>query len=176
MTGARTKRKGLREALAAKKVRTWHYPIPITESEVVDPLSEALQIARQQAFRANLGTDQKAKDEAAAKVTAAKAALDACFWIVDLQGLRSGADFNALVNAYPATEEQKAADPEAEMDLDGFHVALLMASIVDGEGMTEAEWREALWSDRWTKADRDQLFSTVRLANERGFSDGISFE
>ncbi len=173
---------GLRKALAAKKIRTEHYFIPIAESDVVDPLAERLQQARNAAFRAYLGDDDAEKDRADSRVVEAKAEVDACFHRLDFQGLRSDADFNALVNAFPATPEQveKANadgatedDVKAMMDLDGFNVALLVACIVDGDGMTEAEWREELWSDRWTATDRKALFDRVMLANQRAFSDGI---
>lgn len=166
---------GLREALAAKKVRTEHYPILLVESDVVRPLAEKLQQMRNVAFGASLGDDQKAKDDAAAKVKEAQAALDACFWDVAFQGLRSQGDFSALVNAHPPTDEQVAeakrdgadeAAIEKMMDMDGFHVALLMACIVDGDGMTAEEWRAELWSAKWTNADREALFMRVEMANQ----------
>lgn len=179
MSGARTRRKGLREALAQKKVRIEHFPIPLSDAEIIDPLAERLQLARNVALRASLDDDQKAKDDAAAKVKAAEAEVDKHFWKVGFKGLTSDADFDALINAHPATEAQKAAakadgtedDVLAKMvDLDEFYLALLAVCAVDTDGMTADEWRAELWSERWTKADRKALFATVDRANRRDFS------
>lgn len=169
---------GLRAALAAKQVRTETYRIPIEDWPTIEPLAEALQQARNVAYRAEMGDDAKAKAKAKTDVAAAQRKVDACFWPVEFRGLTDDADFDALINAHPATPQQVAAAAKADedkptMDLDGFNLALLVACIVDGDGMTVDDWRAELWSERWTRADRSALFATVMRANTRSFSDGI---
>jgi len=166
-----------------KKIRTEHFDVPIVEASVVDPLAENLRRARQAVLRAELAdAESDVRARAEASVEKAAAALDDCFWRVEFKGLADDAEWDALVNAHPAKDAQLAkweadgAEPSEKptMDLDAFYLALLVACIVDGDGMTEADWRAELWDpERWTRADRARLFGTVRLADNRDFSAGI---
>lgn len=177
----------LRKALAAKQVLTTHYDIPQVPRPTIDAIIERLNEARQAAYRAHspgaTGTKaqrEKTAREADAKVAEVKAEFDACFYRVEFRALKDDADMDALVNAYPATEAQKAKDPEAEIDMDAFNVAYLVACVQNSD-LTEDEWRAELWSDRWTAADRWNsmglgIFNKVHEANQRGFNDGINFE
>jgi len=167
------RKKGLRAALAAKTTRVEHYDIPVVDSSTVDKIVTRLNQARQLSLMANLGDDKAAKDRAVAELAAVQTELDACFHRVEFTGLTSDADLDALLNAYPATAEQKAKDPDATTDPDGFNLALLVACVVDGDGMTVEDWREELWSPKWTRADRNALFQAVSAANQREFSADI---
>jgi hypothetical protein len=197
------KASGLRAALAKKQVLTTHYDIPLVERTVVDEIVERLQTARRARLIAPFGdgTDAEVRTairKADAAVKAAQVELDACFHRVTFRGLPGDDDLDALVNRYPPTEAQVAeaqaaidkakADGVAKDDLpslpqidpDPFNLAYLMACVQDSD-LTEDEWREELWSERWTPQDRSNaqgtgIFDRVHQANQRGFNDGIPFE
>lgn len=198
MTAARQRAKkpgtSLRAALAAKQVYTTHYDIPLVTRAQIEPLAERLQQARNNVFRLRvLVADPDAKDveKADREQEAAQAALDACFHRLEFRGLPGDDDLDALMNAHPVTDKQ-IADAKAQIarakergdkeidesmppyDLDAFNVALLVACVIEGDGLTEDDWREELWSDRWTPADRADLFRRVLEANRKPFSEGIS--
>jgi hypothetical protein len=175
----------LRKALAAKQVLTTYYDLPLVPRATIDKLIPPLEEARRSLLVApytnGTATQKKAAvNKAAAAVEDAKAKLDACFYRVEFRGLPGDDDLDALINAYPATPEQiekaKAAGAEGDdvpqIDMDPFNVAYLHACVVDSD-LTEDEWREELWSDRWTPADRRAIFDRVHQANQRAASDGI---
>jgi hypothetical protein len=188
---------GLRDALAAKQVLTTHYDIPMKPRPFIDAIVERLNEARQEAYRAKMpgamGTKaqrEKRIRETDAKAAEVKAELDACFYRQEFRGLESDADMDALYNAYPATDEQLAKakaenekrekageepEPLPDLDLDGFNCAYVAACAVDSD-LTAEEWRAALWSKQWTRADRDALFSRVHQANTYEFKVGIPFD
>ncbi len=171
-----TATKGLRAALAKKQVRTTHFDIPIVDSDTVDAVARRLQEARQAATVARY-QDPKKLPELEREVEKLKAELDACFHRLTFRGLPGDDDLDRLMNQHPYTGDL-TGDERPPYDMDGFNVALLVACCKNGDGMTEDDWREELWSERWTPQDRlnqsgTGIFNKVLEANQRDFSAGI---
>jgi hypothetical protein len=180
---ARKKPNGLRAALAAKKVLTTYYDIPIVDRQTVDAIVERLQEARADVTRYRHADEPmfvKRFKEAQESERAVKAELDACFYRVTFRALKNDAQIDRLLNAYPATEEQiekakAAGTAEADLpdlDTDSFNVAYLVACILNSD-LTADEWRAELWSDKWTEPDRAAIFARVHQANTAEFNVGI---
>lgn len=190
--------KGLRQALAEKKVRRTHYDIPVVESDVADAagfrVSEARNLVR--ASRLTLarvkGTEDEADVAAAVEesekhLAEAEADYAACFYRVHFRGLPE-VDFNALQNAVPEPEEPEALPADASDEQREAHAAAqvayeaasdaaeddfifaLMEACADDSDMTADEWREELSSPRWSKPDRAAIRRAAVEANVREFS------
>ena len=157
------RKKSLRDALAAKQVRTAHYDIPLADSQTTMDAGKALQSAKQSFFIADLGDDDALKKAAKVALDKAQAAFDACSYRLDLRAIPD-ADRDALRNEHPDDESVKVGE-------DPFVYALLAAS-VDGD-VTAEEWRTELHSERWREADRNELLGLVLDVNLRPFSAGI---
>lgn len=161
----RVKKKGLREALAAKQVRTAHWDVPLANSETSMTAAKALQSAKQTEFVANLGDDAELKKAAKLALDQAQAAFDQCAYRIELRAIPD-ADRDALRNEFPD-------DPAVvKVSEDPFSYALLAASVV-GDTMTGQEWQAEMTSDRWRDTDRVELISLVLDVNFRPFSHGI---
>jgi hypothetical protein len=78
--------------------------------------------------------------------------------------LAIGGRITDLINEHSPTEEQKAEG--ADWNPDTFRPALIAACAVDA-GMTAEQWAEELADDRWSVADRNELFRLPLDANLR---------
>lgn len=148
----------LRDALAAKQAHVVTVRIPVVKQATVEDRQDALRDAKQRLGLATYQSDAKAQEKAEKAVQAAQAALDECLFTIEIQGLTDDADWDALITAHTAPGD------DGDLDLDGFHCAVLEACVVN-ERMTAEEWRKELWSPRWTRAERSELFAAARAAN-----------
>jgi hypothetical protein len=170
--------KGLRAALAAKKVRLAHYDIPQVDSDVADEVAARVRRAQSMLSVLDLGDDgdAQARAEAERELAEAKARLAECFHRVSFKGLPED-DFDALVNEHPPTPEQVDKDKKLPKDQqrlwneDTFVPALAEACYVGGDGLTAEEWDAELRS--WPRAEAGAFVRVLMDANRRDFSDGI---
>lgn len=163
---------GIRAALKQRKTRLEHFDIPLVESDVADEKARALTKARNDLDMINLVKvdDEELIARHHTAVDTAQAEVDACYHRVSFRGL-SADDFDALVNEHPPTEDQAKA--EHTWNPDTFFYALIVACVVDGDGMTDQDWRTELARPEWSRADLAALRGAVFAANQRGFSEGI---
>lgn len=175
---ARRKPSALRAALAGKTTRETFYDIPLrrageTNAQAADrinALRERLQEARRTlAMAPYTEKPDEVKATAQAAIDELTRELSSCFHRLHFRGLAGDDEYNDLIDAHPPTEEQKAKDKEATLDLASFQVALLMACLIDESDLTADEWRDELWS--WPRPERTLLFQRVREANEQAFGD-----
>ena len=165
------KTSGLRAALAARKTRIERYGVPLVESHVADEAAAAFSRHSERLVFATFSGDADLADSVRGEAERAKADLEKCFYWIRFQGLPE-ADFDALVNEHPPTDEQRARGEKWNPET--FPYALLVACILDDDsGMDADEWKAELGSPRWTRSDRVALLRTVYDANQREFSHGI---
>lgn len=171
MSNRRTaKTKGLRAALAKKQVRVESFDIPLVDYATAKAAALAVEEASQRAVYTKFGTEDDVKKAVEADLVKCKAALAKCFHRVEFRGLGESA-YDALLNEHPLTDEEREAGEKVG---ENFIVALIVASIVDGDDMTEDDWKAELADEsRWPRADKNALFETVLSANARAFTDGI---
>lgn len=153
-----------RDRLAAARWRSRWFPVPLGDPEEVEAALRRLAAARSWV---DVSEDEHLAD-AKAKVEEAKTALDGLVEWLEIRPLKSDADVDALMNAHPATEQQKqtakdAGLPEPAMDVDGWNFALFLGSVVGADDMTEQEWRDML--EGWPRPERLNLYEMVREAN-----------
>lgn len=173
----------LREALRRRATKMTHYRLPVRSYEEAQAAGERLRQAnatlQATRFVAERDDDPQAGaevDRAQRAVEEAQAGVDACFHRITFAGLPA-ADFDALVQLHPPTEEQlqqasRVGDEPPMWDLDSFLPALLEASTQDSE-LTAAEWAAELTG--WTRAERAELAARVLEASVRSFSAALDF-
>ena len=120
----------------------------------------ALRIEDDTAARVALVAAQDSKDPEA--ITAAQAAVDACYEVLHLTAL-SPADWEELVAQHPPTEQQKKADKWCNMDT---FVPALLAACVAGEE-SEDEWADYLTKGSLTFGEAAALTTAVFQLNQR---------
>jgi hypothetical protein len=147
---------GLRAVLARKK-----HPSVTYLALLDDPGQAAAVLAEARAqcrIAKATGEDTTA---AQAAVDEAQAQLDACWQPIVLRSIPA-AQFTALVDEHPPTKEQKAEG--AQWNPETFQPALIAACAQDA-GMTAEQWTEELTSDRWSTAERNELFGKCLEVN-----------
>lgn len=159
----------LRAALAAKTTLRTYFDVAIVPTEDVEAAQRAVAVARQMVAATLLHEDDTVKAKAETALTAAETNLAACFHRIWFRGL-SDRDFDALVALHPPTAEQ--AKEKWIWNPDTFNYALLEACVVDGD-LTAAEWETELDSDRWSRADKAQMFAMALAANRQTMADAI---
>lgn len=146
----------LRAALKRKARPTVTYAALVGDpAQPAAVLADARQKLR---MAAASGDDTAAQLE---EVRAAEADLERCWQPIVLQSIPAAA-FMSLLAEHPPTKEQKAE--AAEWNPETFQPALIAASAVDS-GMNAQQWAEELASDRWSTAERNELFGKCLEVN-----------
>lgn len=145
----------LRERLANKARRS------VAHTFVLEDVAEeeaALRSARGLKFIAETKSDADAVKTHDAAIKRAEKALRAKTETVTLLAMRPD-DFEALLDAHPATDGQKEKDSESIYDYDSLLPALLVESVQDSD-MSEQDWatvlRENMSHGEWAEV-RDKL-------------------
>jgi hypothetical protein len=162
MTSARTKRKGLREAFAARKPRVEHYFLPLADSDAVDEIATRLGQAKRLVQLADFGTDDEQKARVKAELAKVQAEYDACFRRLDFVGLDAPA-----LDAFNTREAERPDDADPDLYL----CALIVECLQDKDDVTPEEWLAEV--NTWPTPDKNELFATVSRANKQAFSAGI---
>ncbi len=87
--------------------------------------------------------------------------------------------FEALLSQHEPTEQQvKDATTKGQQrpafNVDALVPALVAACTVE-QDMTEQEWTAELSSERWSAAERNELFDVALAVNTRGRSQHVPF-
>lgn len=98
------------------------------------------------------------------RVAAAQAAVDACYEALAITAL-TPADWEALVDAHPATPEQRKAKPEAWCNQTTFLPALLAACVEGDE--TEDDWADFTSKGALSLGETNALFDAAMAVNQR---------
>lgn len=152
----------LREALRARTRPTATVRLPVDPAGYADALREV--------DAARLALASAVGDRAApqARMADAQQRLDAVEVLtVDMRAL-AAADWEALVEAHPPSDEQRSRG--ADVNMASFRPALLAASVVvaDGDqGLTEVEWAELAGSGQVAAGELELLFGTAVTLNTR---------
>jgi len=157
----------LRKALAKKRVREEVYRFAIADDTAA---RKKLDEANKAKLLAGIGknTEDELSRKFEAEVDAAQAELDACYEPIVFRGISDKA-FEALVAEHPPVGDDKE---KAAWNVETFRPALIAACAVDAD-LTAEEWAEELASERWTKADLNEIFSAAVRANTRTVSEGL---
>jgi len=132
--------------------------IPVVKQALVEERQDAVRDARQRVALAQYQGDEKATEKANGILEQASKALDECLFTIRIQGFTDDADWDALINAHTAPGD------DGELDWDAFCCALLAECVLDSD-LTAEEWRDELWSPKWTRAERAELFRSANAAN-----------
>lgn len=151
-----SKKTPMQAALARKHRLSRTYLMPVADpAAAYERLTRAQSDLRQAVASGADGTvQQQALDDATG-------ALAACWHRIVLHNVPPG-QFEALLKQHPPSHEQKQAG--AQWDPDTFQPALI-AACADEAGLTADEWAVELASDRWSMAERNELFAEALAVN-----------
>lgn len=167
----------LRKALAGKTRTSAEYRVVVSDTTDADKaLSSAVREQRLATARHEPGSPEVAAADVA--VAEARKQVEGCFYPIRLQSLPPH-QFEGLLSQHEPTEQQvKEAEakglPRPSFDVDALVPALVAACSVE-QDMTEQEWTEELTSERWSAAERNELFDVALAVNTRGRSQHVPF-
>jgi hypothetical protein len=154
----KTPQRSLRDRLAAKKHPSVTYPVLLADP--AEPAAAAAQ-ARSELRQALAAGDETATAAAQQAADDATAALDACWQPIVLRSIPAE-QLTALIAEHPPAKEQKAQGDQWNPET--FQPALIAACAHDA-GMTAEQWAQELASDRWSTAERNELFGKCLEVN-----------
>lgn len=154
---------GLREALAAKRVRETTYPVVIADPQ---PAQQKLAELRSRDALARLGKSGEDADlrKLAAEILAVEAEIAGCYYALRLRAIHP-ADLEALIAEHTDHEEGR-------VDLKAMLPDLLAAAAVDSD-LTSADWAAELDSGRWSDGDLEALRQAAWDVNRTPVSEGL---
>lgn len=176
---------GLRAALKERKVRRSNYDLPVVEFEVAQKAANDVTLARSTLQATNfliargtgdLGELTAARSAAESELEKAEEALSACFHRIWLQAIPEQ-EFDALVNAHPATAEQVETARERGEEIpvwneETFPYELLEHCVQDSE-LSAAEWETELAG--WERPEKRELIQRCIAVNIRSFNASLDF-
>ena len=179
------KARGVRDALKNRKIKKSYYDIPQVEHEEVEALAEELVLAKNTvragefvlAREPGNAEVKQAIAKAKREVLAAQKKIDACYYRVWFFGLPEK-QFDALVNAHPSTEEQRArakekGEEQPVWNEETFPYALLELCAQESD-LTAADWEAEV--STWSAAERSEIVRKVLDCNLRSFSSDLVFD